>query len=73
MGKEPTDIRLTRIEDGLVGLRGELAQYQTQVQKALDKLENHSESITILKRDRFWISGIVGLLSSLVGAKLSGK
>ena len=71
---ESTDVKLARIEEGLVALRGEIRTYHKEiVGPMVKKVEDHHGSITVLKRDRFWVSSLAGIVFSWIGLKVFGK
>ncbi|MGZ3696470.1 MAG: hypothetical protein ACXWP5_00125 [Bdellovibrionota bacterium] len=74
MGMDPTDIRLTRIEDGLVALRGEIKIYHQELVKPMtQKVDTHHTKLVKLERDRWWISGAAGIVFSWIGMKFFGR
>lgn len=62
--EEPTNVRLARIEEGLVHLHGKVDDNHSAVMGALvphrKRVDKHETDITILKRDRYWLFLISG-------------
>jgi len=56
---ESTDVRLARIEEGMVGLRAEFREVRRDFEKYHSTLGkqvfSHQNDIVVMKRDRFWI------------------
>lgn len=61
---EPVDVRLARLEEGLVALHGKIDLYHTDVKTALtkgeDTMQKHGDRLTIVERDRYWLFTLVG-------------
>lgn len=71
---DSTEVRLARIEERLTDLIGEVRGYHKDVVKPIAvKVDAHHDSLTILKRDRWWISSLAGVVFSWLGLKLFGK
>lgn len=75
MDSESADVRLARIEEGLVHMHGKIDRNHREAMDALkpmsSRVQKHQESLLILKRDRFWIFMISGGALSLAGYALA--
>ncbi len=71
---ETVEVKLARIEEGMVAMRGELKMYHEHISGPMaKKVDKHQMDLALLKRDRWWISSMVGIASSWLGLKLFGK
>lgn len=73
MREETIEVKIARLEESMSATRGELRAYHGDVKRAMERIDKHHDSITILKRDRWWISGLAGVVFSWLGLKLFGK
>jgi hypothetical protein len=68
--QEPVEVRLSRIENGLVALHDKIDYRHDMLEKNLiplsNKVEEHGMSLAILKRDRWWIFSLVGAVFSAI-------
>lgn len=71
--KESVDVRLARIEESMSATRGEIRNYHAEVRAALPLIQKNHDAIAVLKRDRFWVSGLGAVALSWLGLKLFGK
>lgn len=80
MSPESDSVRIARIEEGLVRVHERIGSNHREVMTALkptvDRVEKHDTSITILKRDRYWVfllfGGALGLASIALEKVLGG-
>jgi hypothetical protein len=64
---ESGDVRLARIEEGMVRVHERISANHTEVMKALGPFQETREDVTVLKRDRFWLFTICGFSLSMAG------
>lgn len=71
---ESVEVKLARIEEGLVAMRGEMKLYHQQITGPMaTQVREHDRAIVRIRTHGLWISGLVGTASSWLGLKLFGK
>lgn len=63
---EPTDVRLARIEEGIVALHGKFDLHHRSIVEKIKRVETHETEIALLKRDRWWIMSIAAAFGGAV-------
>jgi hypothetical protein len=72
MMNEPVEVRLARIEEGMVNVHSKMDRNHIEVMSALGPVQGHGEDITILKRDRHWAIAIITFIGSVLGFHMHG-
>lgn len=71
MTRESLEVRLARIEEGQKGIREDIAFYHREIVKPLtEDVANLKTDVTVTKRDRVWVSALVGGFAAWIGDKL---
>lgn len=65
---ESHDVRLARIEEGIVSIKGDMLV----VRRVIEKTYDHDKEIALLKRDRKWETRISHSISGMIGAIFIG-
>lgn len=65
---ESTEVRLARIEDGIVGLHGKISENHKRLEQILipmqDRQQKHHTEIALIKRNFKWMISIAGIFGS---------
>ena len=69
---ESTDVRLARIEEGIVHLHAVGHERHNEmkliIQPLVKQVQDNTFELGLLKRDRVWIVGLAGFLGAISGA-----